>query len=486
MWKALRSGATGRPCGCVSPSAARWICYISGHRSANIGALAMADPVILKYAAQNTPRYTSYPTAPHFHDGIDPGAYARWLGGIGPDLTGSIYIHIPYCREMCWYCGCSTRATRRDAPVDAYVDTLLKEIHHVAALTTGRPRIAHVHFGGGTPTLARPEKLGDIMEELRAKFTIAPDAEIAIEVDPRHCSAALANHLFDLGFNRASLGVQTFDAHVQGKINRIQSFETVAACATNLRAAGIEALSLDLLYGLPGQTEETCRQTVQAALRLRPDRLSVFGYAHVPHMRPHQKMIQQAELPGPLARTAQAMAIADALAVAEFEAIGIDHYARKDDAMAQQMQGGQLRRNFQGYTTDQADYLIGFGASAIGKFPQGFVQNAASTPVWARAIDAGHLATARGIALSPEDRLRADIIEKLMCDLRVDRAAIAHLHKGQFPRADLADLVADEVVREDQNVIRIPERYRLLARIVAARFDAHLENGTPAVHSKSV
>lgn len=444
------------------------------------------SPTLLKYARQNTPRYTSYPTAPHFHAGVDGDVYADWLGAVEPDASGSLYLHIPWCREMCWYCGCSTRATRRDEPVAVYAATLLKEIDLVADRFAARPRISHIHFGGGTPTILSQDQLSAIMARLHLRFEVSDKAEIAIEIDPRIFTASMAAHLARIGFNRASLGVQTFDAGVQAKINRTQSLETVAACVTALRSAGIGNLSFDLLYGLPGQTLESCRETVAASLALEPDRLSVFGYAHVPHMKRHQKLIHDADLPGSGARIEQALAIADAVQTAGYSPIGIDHYARASDAMARLAASGEMRRNFQGYTTDQAAFLVGLGASAISQTPDGYAQNTADVASWSRAIEAGELATARGVRQSGEDRIRGEIIERLMCDLQADPEAVAAQFGGSIEQPDLADLVADGVVSREGARICIADAYRTLARVVAARFDAYLQASAAARHSVSV
>lgn len=444
------------------------------------------SPTLLKYARQNTPRYTSYPTAPHFHAGIDGAVFADWLGAMDAGASGSLYLHIPWCREMCWYCGCSTRATTRGEPVASYAGTLLKEIDLMAARFAGRPRIGHIHFGGGTPTILTEDQLSAIMARLRQHFELSDTAEIAIEIDPRIFTASMGGHLARLGFNRASLGVQTFDAGVQAKINRIQPHETVAACAASLRAAGITNLSFDLLYGLPGQTLASCRETVTAALALQPDRLSVFGYAHVPHMKRHQKLIHDEELPGPEARIEQALAIADAVQAAGYKPIGIDHYARASDDMARLADSGEMRRNFQGYTTDQAAFLVGLGASAISQTPHGYAQNTADVASWSRAIESGQLAIARGVRQSGEDRIRGEIIERLMCDLDVDPVAIAARFGGALEQPDLDDLVEAGVVRRQGRRICIADDYRMLARVVAARFDAHLQANLEARHSVSV
>lgn len=444
------------------------------------------SPTLLKYARQNTPRYTSYPTAPHFHAGIDGAAFGDWLGALDMDAAGSLYLHIPWCREMCWYCGCSTRATKRDEPVATYAGTLLKEIDLVADRFAGRPRISHIHFGGGTPTILTEAQLTAVMANLRQRFDVTEPAEIAIEIDPRIFTASLASHLAQLGFNRASLGVQTFDTGVQAKINRIQPLEAVAACASALRAAGITNLSFDLLYGLPGQTLEACRETVAAALALEPDRFSAFGYAHVPHMKRHQKLIHDADLPGAEARIEQALAIADAVQAAGYSPIGIDHYARASDEMAQLAAAGTMRRNFQGYTTDQASFLVGLGASAISQTPNGYAQNTPDVASWSRAIESGHLATARGVQQNGEDRIRGEIIERLMCDLEVDPVAVAAQFGGSIEQPDLDDLIRDGVVRRRGRHICITDNYRMLARVVAARFDSYLQANVSARHSVSV
>lgn len=445
----------------------------------------MRKATLMKYARENTPRYTSYPTAPHFHDGVDGSVFARWLGEISPDTQGSLYLHVPYCREMCWYCGCSTRATKKDGPVAAYTKRLIQEIHHTADLMAGRPKIAHIHFGGGTPTILDDDQLTAVMDTLHARFAIEADGEIAIEIDPRIFTEDKSELLKQLGFNRASLGVQTFDDAVQAKINRVQPEPVVRACVDQLRRAGIADLSFDLLYGLPGQTTQTCLEDVHTAMALRPNRLSVFGYAHVPHMRKHQNLIKTEDLPGTDARIEQAQIIGEAITKAGYHPIGIDHYARPDDDMAQMVAAGTMRRNFQGYTTDQAGYLIGLGASAISKLPQGYAQNTADVAHWSKTIDAGQLGVVRGFGLDEEDRLRADIIERVMCDLRVDLDEVETAYGTSIPHPDLSDLITAGIVRQSGARIEVDEAYRMLARVVACRFDARF-GAKPAKHSLSV
>lgn len=443
----------------------------------------MLDPVLLRHAKTNTPRYTSFPTAPHFSD-LTPDTYAHWLADIPDDDAISLYLHIPYCRDMCWYCGCSTRATRNTAPLEHYADLLEQEIRRVADHVGRRQPVAHLHWGGGTPTYLPQPRLEALNALLETHFNILPDAERAIEIDPRVCDETLVDCLAASGINRASLGVQSFAPHVQKAINRIQDFDTTQTCARRLRDRGIQSLSLDLLYGLPRQTLTDCRDTVLQALELDPDRLSVFGYAHVPQIRKHQNLIQADDLPGAEARIEQAWLIAKTLEDAGYVAIGIDHYARADDDMAIQLREGRLNRNFQGYTTDRAQTLIGLGASAIGRLPRGFVQNTPDVAQWSRAIEQGQLATVRGHALDQDDECRAAIIERLMCDLEADLPTL-RARFGELPEADLDDLVADGIVHIDESVIRISPDYRMLARNVAARFDNRLGQG-PARHSRSV
>lgn len=445
----------------------------------------MIDPVLLKYAARNTPRYTSYPTAPHFHAGVNSETYARWLGELAPDHRGSLYFHLPYCRVLCWYCGCHTRASLKDGPIDRYLDRLEMEIDTSAALIPHRLKIDHLHWGGGSPTLVPADRMRRIMALVRDRFDMQTGAEIAIEVDPRTLDDERAAALGETGFNRASIGVQTFDPDVQRAINRIQSFDVTEACADRLRRNGVNAINVDLVYGLPKQSLESCLDTVDRVLGLAPDRLSVFGYAHVPHMKGHMRLIDTGDLPGTEARIAQAQAIADRLVAAGYVAIGFDHYAKPGDPLADRQRAGHLHRNFQGYTIDAADALIGFGASAIGRLPQGHIQNTADIAAWERAVLANELPVARGCANDGDDLFRSEIIERLMCDLEADLGTLARQHGQPVPRPDLSELEADGIVRRDGDLVMINPAYRTLARIVAAAFDTRLM-ASNAKHSVSV
>ncbi len=335
----------------------------------------MKAEILARYAGRPLPRYTSYPTAPHFIAAAGSGVYRQWLEEVPPDSAASLYLHLPFCRSMCWYCGCHTTVTARDEPIARYVDTLAGEIDLVVKALPQRVAVKHIHFGGGTPTLMQPRQFIALMDRLRNRFDIAEDAEIAIEIDPRTLDQAMVDALAIGGINRASLGVQSFDSVVQRAINRVQTFGETKIAVARLRAAGIAAINFDLIYGLPYQTVESCLDTAARSLELVPDRFAVFGYAHVPMFKLHQRKIQESTLPGSVSRHAQAEAIAAALVSADFRRVGLDHYARPNDALAIAAENGTLHRNFQGYTTDACEILLGLGASSIGRLPQGYVQN---------------------------------------------------------------------------------------------------------------
>lgn len=442
-----------------------------------------------KFLDRTVPRYTSYPTAPHFVPTISADTYASWLAHLPQPATLSLYLHVPFCEKLCLYCGCHTKATRRQAPVEAYTERLLQELDLVAA-RTGCRRVVQLHWGGGTPSILGVERFYRIIAQLDLRFDLSATVEHAIELDPRHVTQRLAQVLADIGINRASLGVQDFSPHVQRAIGREQSFETVAQAVGFLRNAGIKDINFDLMYGLPGQTVDDVRRTVTLAHELQPQRLAVFGYAHVPWFKPHQRQLDESILPGVGLRVAQAAAAHDTLVALGYQAIGLDHYADPADSLAVAARRRRLRRNFQGYTTDLADALIGLGASAIGRLPQGYVQNAPDIGGYARAIGARQLATKRGIAFSADDRVRARIIEEVMCHLDCDIAQLATQHDFQADAFDqeiesLRPFEAEGLVRIDGRRIAVEEKGRPYLRLIAAAFDAHLASGH-ARHSVAV
>ncbi|MGE0153136.1 MAG: oxygen-independent coproporphyrinogen III oxidase [Reyranellaceae bacterium] len=438
--------------------------------------------VIAKYAARPTPRYTSYPTAPHFQPDFPPAQYRRWLRQTDPRQPISLYLHVPFCRRMCWYCGCNMKLAARYAPVADYVATLVAEIDLVAQALGTRRSVGHLHWGGGTPTSLTPDDFARVMERLRGRFDIAAGAEIAVETDPRTLSGEMMARLGAEGVTRASFGVQEFDAQVQQAINRIQPPEMVARAVAGLRGAGIAGINFDLIYGLPHQSVATLARTIELCAAMRPDRVALFGYAHVPWMAKNQRLIEESALPDASARAAQALAAEQALQAGGYQSIGIDHYALPGDALAVAARNGALRRNFQGYTTDTAETLIGLGVTAIGRTRAGYVQNIAETGAWARAVQAGLLPVAKGRAICGEDRLRGHVIERIMCDGAIDCAAAGERFgapAGWCEEAllELAPLERDGVLSRQDGTIRIDPRARPLARVVAAAFDAHLGAG---------
>lgn len=441
-------------------------------------------------AERAVPRYTSYPTAPHFAATVGPASYGGWLENLADPATLSLYLHVPFCEQLCHYCGCNTKAVRRPEPVQTYARALGEEVDLVAA-RTARLRIAHLHWGGGTPSMLGGDGLRTLVAQLDARFDLGALREHAIELDPRHVTRDLVTALSDIGVNRASLGVQDFSPHVQREIGRVQPFAVVERAVELLRGIGIDRINIDLMYGLPHQSARDIERTIMLAHSLAPQRYAVFGYAHVPWFKPHQRLIDTAALPSPETRLAQAACAHEALTGLGYRPIGLDHYARQDDDLARAAAEGRLRRNFQGYTTDDADALIGLGASAIGRLPQGFVQNAADTAGYKRAVAAGRFATVRGLALSADDRLRGRVIEELMCNLACDLDQLAgetgeRAGRSWTPEYEaLAPFVEKGYVRIDGNRIAVEEDARPYLRLIAASFDAYLE-GSRARHSVAV
>ncbi|MBM1170823.1 oxygen-independent coproporphyrinogen III oxidase [Microvirga arabica] len=448
----------------------------------------MTPELIARYD-QRVPRYTSYPTAPHFSPDVQAATYSQWLSELSPRARLSLYLHVPFCAELCLYCGCNTTVARTYGPVASYVDLLEQEIELVAGHLPGHMDVAHIHWGGGTPTILSPEDLKRIMLLLSRTFAIGSGAEIAVEIDPRTITPGHVEALGSAGLNRASLGVQDFDPLVQKTIKRIQSFEQTAKVARWLRETGVTGLNLDLMYGLPYQTSDSVVRSVSLALELDPDRIALFGYAHVPWMKRHQALLPEEALPDAVARVEQSTAAASALLRAGYVQIGIDHFAKPSDSLALRQREGRLHRNFQGYTTDEATALIGFGTSAIGSLPLGYVQNAPTTVAYREAISKGQLPVVRGAALTKDDCLRRAIIERLMCDLSVDLEEIAARHSKTTDftpeLAAIDELAREGLVTRRGHSIGIPEDSRLLVRNVCAVFDRYLDSSA-ARHSRAV
>ena len=445
---------------------------------------------LLEKYDRRVPRYTSYPTAPHFEPSVDAGTYERWLMSLPALVPLSLYLHVPFCDSLCWFCGCHTKIVQRYRPVASYVDLLLREIDLVAdRLGHGRP-VSHLHWGGGSPTILAAADVLSLGHCLRDRFAVEADAEFAIEIDPRDLDDVEIHALAEIGVNRASIGLQELDPRVQQAINRVQSLETTASAAERLRVAGIQALNLDLMYGLPHQSVHSVLTTIEAALSLSPDRIALFGYAHVPNIKPHQRLIPEDALPDGHERLAQADAAADALIAAGYQPVGLDHFARPDDPLALAARDGRLQRNFQGYTIDRAPALIGFGPSAIGALPDGYVQNATPMHLYRDAVEAGRPATSRGVVLSRDDRLRRAVIDRIMCDLQVDLAEMCASFSESpamfTPEIErLAQFADDGIVDIAGPNIRVNPDARHLLRCVAAVFDAYLDP-TGGRHARAV
>jgi oxygen-independent coproporphyrinogen III oxidase len=449
------------------------------------------DQKLLPFALQDVPRYTSYPTAIQFEAGFTPAKADQWLSELSPEASLSAYVHIPFCRQLCWYCGCHTSVPNTYDRAARYVEVLVRDIARTAEVVKGRHgRVRHIHFGGGTPTYLDDFHIGQVLEAIDKGFGLESGAEVALESDPRGLTEPRAKTLTGMGFNRISFGVQDFATPVQMKINRLQTYGLVAAATEFLRKAGFKSVNFDLMYGLPGQTTESVATTAQQAATLAPDRIAVFGYAHVPWFKRHQKMINDADLPGVDERYAQATTIEAELCKAGYAAIGLDHFALAHDSLTKAAEAGTLRRNFQGYTTDAADALLSFGASAIGELPQGFIQAARDTLQWSEAIERGENPVSRGLTRTAEDRMRAEIIERLMCDFTVDYGKIAAKHG--YALETLAEVPAKLVAALDAGlatlegtVVTVPKKHRLFLRTVASAFDTHF-TAAPNRHAKAV
>jgi oxygen-independent coproporphyrinogen-3 oxidase len=426
----------------------------------------------LLFADRNLPRYTSYPTVPHFSSTVGAETYGEWLTALPRGATLSFYIHIPFCTELCLYCGCNTRAVRKREPVEAYAQRITDEIAQMRNLA-GR-KLTHLHWGGGTPSIVGAHWLDTIADKLGSLFDVSAMTEHAIELDPRRIDRSLVHALQAIGVTRASLGMQDASPHVQRAIGRIQPFDLVQKAADWLRDAGINRLNIDLMYGLPTQTARDVARNAELAASLGAQRLALFGYAHVPWFKTHQRLIDETALPGLAERLDQAQVAAETLTGLGYRAIGLDHFALPDDELAIAAREKRLRRNFQGYTTDEADALIGLGASAIGKLPQGFVQNASDLAGYSRAVSGGRFATVKGLALSASDRLRGAIIERLMCDLAVDLETFGGKEQFTAELARLRPLCDEGLLEIDGGHIAMTERGRPYLRIAASAFDTHL------------
>jgi oxygen-independent coproporphyrinogen-3 oxidase len=434
------------------------------------------------------PRYTSYPTAPQFAEGITPQHFSGWIEAIPEGAAISVYLHVPFCRRLCWFCACRTQGTSTLDPVLAYVQVLKAEIALLARHLPRGVTLSRLHWGGGTPTLLPPDQIRDLAETIFAAVPMAPGGEFSVEIDPNEVDDARLDALAAAGMNRASIGVQDFDPLIQATIGREQGYELTRIVAEKIRERGVRSLNADILYGLPHQTPQKIADSVQKLLSLTPDRVALYGYAHVPWMSRRQQMIPSDAMPTPQERL-RLFGVARQLFTWDgYREIGIDHFARPEDGLAVAQRLGKLRRNFQGYTDDTAEVLIGLGASSISRFPQGYAQNASATAAHAKAIRSGRFSTHRGHAFAGEDLVRGRIIEALMCDFRVDGAELVQSFGAAPARVDALFRQAaagfEDLVQLADGVLTIADRGRPLTRMIARAFDAY--DQTKAQHSAAV
>ena len=434
-----------------------------------------------KFVTMAVPRYTSYPTAPHFSEDVTERQYRNWLSDLDPQEPISLYLHVPFCRQLCWYCGCNMKLASRDGPLIEYAAMLRREIALLASKLPARMKISHLHWGGGTPTALPPDDLEFTMNVVKDFFELTPGAEIAIESDPRTLSDEMIERIGALGFTRASFGVQEFDPKVQKAINRVQPPEMVKHAVEGLRASGVADINFDLIYGLPYQTTDMLVQTIEECAGMSPDRFALFGYAHVPWMAKKQRMIPEEALPGAKERLNQAKVAGEAMEQWGYVRVGLDHFALSDDPLTVAAKNGELHRNFQGYTTDKARALLGVGCTSIGQTPDGYVQNIAETGAWSRAVEAGTLPISRGLAFTGEDRVRSYVIEQLMCygQVDLDETTKVFEYPDDWFSNELQQLefhVSEGLVTIEGNKVLIREEAKSLVRVVAAVFDEYHQN----------
>ena len=452
--------------------------------------------VLAKYDRPG-PRYTSYPTAVEFHESFTPARYLEKLEEASrkPDEPLSLYIHLPFCRARCSFCGCNVIITRKEGVADAYLDQLEREIALVAERLGKRTKVVQYHWGGGTPTYLDLAQMRRVWDAIASRFTFEPGAEIAIEVDPRVTSREQSDLLKELGFNRVSMGVQDFDAEVQDAVNRYQTFEQTRDLHLYLRGLGIESINFDFIYGLPHQTPASFRRTIEQALELRPDRVACYSYAFVPWIKAHQKAIRIEDLPAREVKLELFGIAHELFTSAGYQQIGMDHFALETDSLAVAAREHTLFRNFMGYTTHPAKDSVGFGVSAIGDLGGAFAQNTKKLNRYQDALDAGMPPIERGFERSRDDEIRRDVIQSLMCNFHLDIRAVERAYG-----IDFASYFADSLRRLDEGpgshgfVTRTPDSIdvtgtgRLFVRNVCMEFDAYLpkREGEKHVFSRTV
>lgn len=442
------------------------------------------DVQLLKKYDRSGPRYTSYPTAPYFHPGVGAATY---LDHLHQEDTGaareiSLYVHLPFCDTLCYFCGCNMMVTRSRSKVERYLDYLEKEIALLRPHLGPAPKVAQLHWGGGTPTHLAPDEIRRLGHALHAAFDFAEDAEMGVEIDPRELTREHMVALHEVGFNRCSMGVQDFNPEVQQAVNRIQPAFITQQALDWARELGFGSINIDLMYGLPHQTKASFSSTLEQVLTMAPDRMAIFNYAHLPNMIKHQTMIQQEWLPSPEEKLQILKLSIERLTGADYVYIGMDHFARPDDELTVAMEQGTLYRNFQGYSTHAGINMVALGISSIGMLTSLYVQNQKTLEEYYKALDNNELPIMRGVELTADDRLRREVIVELMCNFVLHKARIEAKHGINFDEyfADalqqLEPFQADDLVHLYPDKITVTEPGRLLIRNIVLHFDAYLQS----------
>lgn len=452
-------------------------------------AVLMAEDLFRKYGTSG-PRYTSYPTAPAFQGSFGEADYRRALAaGRGPL---SLYVHLPFCRSVCWFCACSVIYTNNQKRVLPYLELLEQEATLIAATLQSNRKVREMHWGGGTPTFLQPEEMIRLTNGLRKRFDFADDARLGIELDPRATSMSHIQALSECGFNRASVGVQDFALEVQRAVNRVQPFVQTQSLIAELRRRDFRELNIDLMYGLPHQTRESMLYTMARVAELRPDRISLFHFAYLPDLKKHQRNIRPESLPNVEERADLFEVAAQELAKAGYVHVGMDHFALPDSDLVIAQKQKRLRRNFQGYVPDGDLDLIGLGATSIGRpCPQAFAQNVKALPKYRELLEAGRLPIERGLWLTPDDELRAYVIQELICNFELNFAEVESRFDVSFEQTfgsaldGLAEFAEDGLVRLGDRHIEVTRRGRFFVRNICMLFDAYLEGQRAAGRSFS-
>ena len=439
------------------------------------------------------PRYTSYPTAPRFSTDVDANDWRSLVqaNNQSAERDLSLYFHFPFCDTLCWFCGCTMMVSRRPEPIAEYIDVLFREMEQLAPMLHSDRKVSQMHFGGGTPTHLSPDQLRSVGRQIHQLFTFTDDAEIGCEMDPRGLARDHIKALTELGVNRISLGVQDFDARVQQAINRIHDEALVGQVLDWVRGEGITSINLDLIYGLPHQSTTSFARTIDTILSFQPDRLAVFSYAHVPWMKPHQKLIKEEDLPAPEEKLRMLKYVIETLTDNGYVYIGMDHFARADDELTIAQQEGTLQRNFQGYSTRSGADIYAFGMSAISQLDTAYAQHTKDLNAYREKILKGELPVEKGYVLTEEDRIRRHVIMRLMCDMKLEYARLdsdlgidsaAHLAE-EFER--ITEFEDDGLLERTPGGMVVTHAGRLFIRNIAMAFDAYLEH-MPTGFSKTV